>query len=164
MYSFSYLEPVCCSMSSSNCCFQTTGSYHITVVIRTRNRLTLLIVSSLQKSCQTAFKDLSIRMPNTIAQVLGSSDGTSLYNRCYRLNCVPPGFICSSPDFRNGRCISEYDCIWSCCCPVTQLCLTLCDPMDCTYKAPLSLEFSRQEYWSGLPFPSPGGCLGRPYK
>ena len=23
-------------------------------------------------------------------------------------------------------------------------------------KAPLSMEFSRQEYWSGLPFPSPG--------
>ena len=25
-----------------------------------------------------------------------------------------------------------------------------------TYQAPLSMEFSRQEYWSGLPFPSPG--------
>ena len=25
-----------------------------------------------------------------------------------------------------------------------------------SYQAPLSLEFSRQEYWSGLPFPSPG--------
>ena len=25
-----------------------------------------------------------------------------------------------------------------------------------TYKAPLSMGFSRQEYWSGLPFPSPG--------
>ena len=24
------------------------------------------------------------------------------------------------------------------------------------YKAPQSMEFSRQEYWSGLPFPSPG--------
>ena len=23
-------------------------------------------------------------------------------------------------------------------------------------KAPLSMEFCRQEYWSGLPFPSPG--------
>ena len=23
-------------------------------------------------------------------------------------------------------------------------------------QAPLSVEFSRQEYWSGLPFPSPG--------
>ena len=25
-----------------------------------------------------------------------------------------------------------------------------------TYQAPRSMEFSRQEYWSGLPFPSPG--------
>ena len=39
---------------------------------------------------------------------------------------------------------------------VTQLCPTLCDPMDYTaHQAPLSMEFSRQEYWSGLPFPSP---------
>ena len=34
--------------------------------------------------------------------------------------------------------------------------LTLCDPMDCVaHQAPLSMGFSRQEYWSGLPFPSP---------
>ena len=25
-----------------------------------------------------------------------------------------------------------------------------------SYQAPPSMEFSRQEYWSGLPFPSPG--------
>ena len=31
-----------------------------------------------------------------------------------------------------------------------------CDPMDCSCQAPLSMGFSRQEYWSGLPFPSPG--------
>ena len=24
------------------------------------------------------------------------------------------------------------------------------------HQAPLSMEFSRQEYWNGLPFPSPG--------
>ena len=30
----------------------------------------------------------------------------------------------------------------------------LCNPMDCSL--PPSMEFSRQEYWSGLPFPSPG--------
>ena len=36
---------------------------------------------------------------------------------------------------------------------VTQSCPTLCDPMDCiAQQAPLSMEFSRQEYWSGLPF------------
>ena len=40
---------------------------------------------------------------------------------------------------------------------VTQLCLTLCDPMDyIAHQAPLSMEFSRQEYWSGLPFPLQG--------
>ena len=31
-----------------------------------------------------------------------------------------------------------------------------CSPMDCSPQAPLSVGFSKQEYWSGLPFPSPG--------
>ena len=40
---------------------------------------------------------------------------------------------------------------------VAQLCLTLCDPMDSSlHQALLSMGFSRQKYWSGLPFPSPG--------
>ena len=29
-------------------------------------------------------------------------------------------------------------------------------PWTVDYQAPQSMEFSRQEYWSGLPFPSPG--------
>ena len=29
-------------------------------------------------------------------------------------------------------------------------------PWTVAYQAPLSMEFSRQGYWSGLPFPSPG--------
>ena len=37
--------------------------------------------------------------------------------------------------------------IWSC--------LTLCDPWTTAHQAPLSMEFSKQEYWSGLPFLSP---------
>ena len=36
-----------------------------------------------------------------------------------------------------------------------QSCPTLCDPIDGSPPAPLSLGFSRQEHWSGLPFPSP---------
>ena len=39
---------------------------------------------------------------------------------------------------------------------VAQSCLTLCDLMDCTCQAPPSMGFSRQDYWSGLPFSSPG--------
>ena len=38
------------------------------------------------------------------------------------------------------------------------MCLTLCHLMDCSvaYQGPPSMEFSRQEYWIGLPFPCPG--------
>ena len=32
--------------------------------------------------------------------------------------------------------------------------------MDCSRQAPLSMGFPRQEYWSGLPFPSPGDLPG----
>ena len=33
---------------------------------------------------------------------------------------------------------------------------SLATPWTVTCQAPLSVEFSRQEYWSGVPFPSPG--------
>jgi len=36
-----------------------------------------------------------------------------------------------------------------------KLYLTLCDPWTVACQAPLSTEFSRQEYWHGLPFHSP---------
>ena len=39
---------------------------------------------------------------------------------------------------------------------VTKLCPTLMTPWTIACQAPLSMGFSRQEYWSGLPFPSPG--------
>ena len=39
---------------------------------------------------------------------------------------------------------------------VAQSCLTLCDPCTAAHQAPLSMGFSRQEYWSGLPFSPPG--------
>ena len=35
-------------------------------------------------------------------------------------------------------------------------CLTLAPPWTVACQAPLSMGFSRQEYWSELPFPSPG--------
>ena len=38
----------------------------------------------------------------------------------------------------------------------TQSCPTLVTPWTVAQQAPLSTGFSRQEYWSGLPFPPPG--------
>ena len=42
------------------------------------------------------------------------------------------------------------------CCVATKPCPTLCNPWTAARQAPLSMGFFRQEYWSGLPFPSPG--------
>ena len=38
---------------------------------------------------------------------------------------------------------------------VAQSCPTPSDPMDRGAQAPRSMGFSRQEYWSGVPLPSP---------
>ena len=38
---------------------------------------------------------------------------------------------------------------------VAQSCPTLCNPMDCSLPGSSVHGISRQEYWSGLPFPSP---------
>ena len=59
----------------------------------------------------------------------------------------PPGLLWESSSFPYSYLESE----------VAQLCLTLRDRMDSSlHQAPPSMGFSRQEYWSGLPFPSPG--------
>ena len=39
---------------------------------------------------------------------------------------------------------------------VSKSCLTLGNTVDCSPPAPLSVGFPRQEYWSGLSFPSAG--------
>ena len=42
---------------------------------------------------------------------------------------------------------------------VAKSCLTLATPGTVAYKAPLSMGFSSQEYWSGLPCPPPEDLL-----
>ena len=39
---------------------------------------------------------------------------------------------------------------------ITKSCPTLATPWTVVCQASLSMRFSKQEYWSGLPFPSPG--------
>ena len=43
------------------------------------------------------------------------------------------------------RCSTSHSCVW-----------LSATPWTVAHQAPLSMGFSRQEYWSGLPFPSPG--------
>ena len=42
---------------------------------------------------------------------------------------------------------------------VSQSCVTLCDPVDCNLPGSSIHGFSKQEYWSGLSFLSPGEIL-----
>ena len=44
--------------------------------------------------------------------------------------------------------LSHFSSVW--------LCVT---PWTAAHQAPQSMRYSRQEYWSGLPFPSPQHCL-----
>ena len=39
---------------------------------------------------------------------------------------------------------------------VAKWCPALATPWTVACQAPLSMGFSKQEYWTGLPFPSPG--------
>ena len=45
---------------------------------------------------------------------------------------------------------------YSCSCLVAESCLSLVTLWSVARQAPLSMGFSRQEYWSGLPLPSAG--------
>ena len=50
--------------------------------------------------------------------------------------------------------------MYACCCLVAKSCPALCNSVDCVaHQAPLPMGFFRQEYWSGLPFPSPRDLL-----
>ena len=67
--------------------------------------------------------------------------------------------------FRRGG-LSEAGCHWEARPPlsggggglVTRSCLTLLQ-LHAPCQAPLSMEFSKQEHWSGLPFPTLGDLL-----
>ena len=64
----------------------------------------------------------------------------------------PTVLICPFPITWDLQCLWEK---WKSESEVTQSCPTLCDPWTVAHQAPLSVGFSRQEYQSGLPFPSP---------
>ena len=54
-------------------------------------------------------------------------------------------------------CVCVCVCVYvrACAHALAQSCLTLSNPRECSPQAPLSMKFSRQEYWSVLLFPIP---------
>ena len=68
-------------------------------------------------------------------------------NAGLKLNIQKTKLMASSPILRA--------CVLSC---FSHVCLFV-TPWTVAHQAPLSMGFSRQEYWSGLPFPSPTGPI-----
>ena len=52
--------------------------------------------------------------------------------------------------------INQGVCVCVCVCVSPSVMSNYATPWTIAVQAPLSMEFSRQEYWSELPFPSPG--------
>ena len=65
-------------------------------------------------------------------------------------------FLFSSFKFPSSTVCRSCDPIFHFLCLDAQLCLTFCDPMDCSPPGSSVHGDSRQEHWSGLPFPPPG--------
>ena len=56
-------------------------------------------------------------------------------------------------------CVRACVCVCACVRACVRACVCVCVCVTPWIVAPLSMVFPRQEYWSGLPFPSPGGLL-----
>ena len=84
-----------------------------------------------------------------------------LFVYCKRKGCNTVSLICYSRGKKKKKIrdkqIHHYVSFWNCmCCLVTKLCPILsATQWTVACQAPLSTGFLRQEYWSGLPFPSP---------
>ena len=103
MYSFSYLEPVCCSMSSSNCCF-------------------LICIQVSQEAGQVLwYSHLFQNFPQVI--VIYTVKGFGIVNKA-----ETDVFLEVSCFFHDPADVGNLIYIHS---SVPQSCTTLCDPMDC---------------------------------
>ena len=93
----------------------------------------------------------------------GESKCASLADK--HLSCivqgVGPSFVAQSYTCEGGgstlvQIVMHFPSICCCCCLVAKSCPTLATPCTVAHQVPLSMRFLRQEYWSGLTFPSPG--------
>ena len=71
--------------------------------------------------------------------------------------CLPATPVISLRNLNRGKNCHILDTFYVTESEVAQSCPALCDPVNCSMPgSSLSMEFSRQESWSGLPLPSPG--------
>ena len=79
------------------------------------------------------------------SSVLGNSPGKSTWVGCHAL--FQGIFLILGMNQVSGISCSGRQILYHWATRDAQSCLTLCNPMDCSPLAPLSVQFSRQEYW-----------------
>jgi len=78
---------------------------------------------------------------------------TLTLKQCFSSYILPIAFLCLSL-WTIELCCQVWG--WEVRSEVAQSCPTICNSTDCNLSGSSIMGFSRQEYWSGLPFPSPG--------
>ena len=74
---------------------------------------------------------------------------TSGLSVCMVVSCIEVSDVLEKEIKNSIWGMLAFDCV---CTKSLQLCLTLCNPMNCSLPgSSLSMEFSRKAYWSGLP-------------
>ena len=96
--------------------------------------------------CQKKFNNLQTLLFLSRASQGRFEEELSLVTRISFFS-IPVSQGCLSPHAIQDS-LLNWELLFCCCCLITQLCIS--------HQAPLSMGFPRQQYWSGLPFPSPG--------
>ena len=163
MYSFPNLEPAHCSTSGSNCCFLTCiqvsqeagkvvwyshlfKNFPQFVVIQTVKGFGIV-----NKAEVDAFLELSCFFcdPTDVGSLIsGSSDFSKSSSNIWKFSV----HILLKPGLENYHSLKSLLLLLLSHFSHVRLCAT---SLPAAHQAPPSLGFSRQEHWSGLPFPSP---------
>ena len=90
--------------------------------------------------------------------ILTQLPGVSMELQVLPIHSSIPPSVCPPFIFEDLLCTRCFVRCYGACCGglVAKSCPTLAAPWTVACQASLSIGFSRQEYWSGLPFPSPG--------
>ena len=104
--------------------------------------------SEVAQSCPTLGDPMDCSLP-------GSSVHGIFQARVLEWVAIAFSDFCSFPSFQQLRVRGEISQAATAAAKSLQSCLTLCDPTDSSPPDSAVPGFSRQEHWSGLPFPSP---------
>ena len=112
--------------------------------------------SEVAQSCPTLSDPMEGSLPGSSTHGIFQATVLEWGANCYCFACVKAQSLKYTKALRLRECLNTV-------CPCLSIlyrvvCMHACSaiPQAVAHQIPLSMEFSRQEYWNGLPFPPPG--------